>query len=185
MRTVTLLLAMVFSCTACGRTPAPPPADTGVPTPPPPAPKAPLTGELVHVGSAPAVFNAPAGWQRYPSGDWTRFKPADNAARLAFVTFDKPNESTRRLGQIAEQFELAEISWGEPRQEGLGKDQFAARAADSKSCTLKSGEACKMWYATVNPGGPEQILIVYLVVASKAAKEVPNARAAVQSLRRS
>lgn len=185
MRSSLVPFALALALVAC-RSSKPPPATDTQEAPPPatqaPA-KAPLTGELVTVGASQAVFNAPAGWQRYTVGDWTRFKAPDNGARLAFVTFDKPNESTRRIGEIAEQFELSEITWGEPRLEPLGKDQMNARAADSRSCTLKSGGPCRMWFATVNPGTPEQVLIVYLVASSRAEKEIPKARAAVQSLR--
>ena len=61
-----------------------------------------VTGELVDIPEAGVKFNAPGGWTRYPAGRWVRFKPADNGARLAFVTFDRPGESTALIGQISQ-----------------------------------------------------------------------------------
>ena len=129
-------------------------------------------------------FDAPAGWARVAAGDWIRFKPKDEFARLGFVTFDQRGEATRRIGQIAEQFELSNMTWGGAVDTTLGKDQFPAHAATSTSCTLKNGDPCTLWYATVNPGGPEQMLIVHLVNAAKGEKHGAAVKASVQSLRK-
>jgi hypothetical protein len=127
-------------------------------------------------------LDAPAGWVRVAAGDWIRFKPKDEFARLGFVTFDQKGEATRRIGQIAEQFELSNMSWGNAYDTTVGK--FPARAAASTSCTLKNGHNCVLWYATVNPGSAEQILVVHLVDMTKGEKHQAAVKASVQSLRK-
>lgn len=138
--------------------------------------------ETVHLPRAGVKLDPPAGWVKVAAGDWTRFKPNDEFARLGFVIFDKPGEATSRIGQIAGQFDLSNMSWGSAEDTTVG--HFSARAATAKTCTLKNGDPCFLWYATVNPGGAEQILIVYLVNLAKGEKHKAAVKASVQSLRK-
>jgi hypothetical protein len=140
------------------------------------------TPSTVRISRAGVKLDPPAGWVKVAAGDWTRFKPTDEFARLAFVVFDKPGEATSRIGQIAEQFELSNMSWGAASDTTVG--QFPARSATAATCTLKSGDPCFLWYATVNPGTPEQILVVYLVNQAKGEKHRAAVKASVQSLRK-
>ncbi len=149
-----------------------------------PAPAQQKTGELIVIPAARAQFNAPGGWTRKEVDGWMRFVPSDNMGRLAYVTFSHPNESTRRIGQIATQFELSALDWGSPTEETIGPDRFPARAASSRSCKLKNGDSCAVWYATVNPGGSTQLLVVYVVNTSRGALVLSHVRASVGSLRR-
>ena len=138
--------------------------------------------DTIKIPRAGVKLDAPSGWVKQSVGDWTRIKPTDEFARLEFVVFDKPHEATRRIGEIAEHFELSNMSWGS--QESTTVGAFPAQAASAKSCTLKNGDACHLWYATVNPGTAEQVLIVHLVNATKGEKHRGAVHACVQSLRK-
>ena len=140
------------------------------------------TPNTVHIPRAGVKLDPPAGWSKVAAGDWTRFKPSDEFARLGFVVFDKPHEATARIGEIASQFELSNMSWGGAQDTTVG--QFPAHSAQASSCTLKNGDPCFLWYATVNPGTPEQILVVYLVNLAKGEKHKAAVKASVQSLRK-
>jgi hypothetical protein len=141
-------------------------------------------GVLEKIPRAGVQFDAPTDWVRVAAGDWIRFKPKDEFARLGFVVFDKPHEATSRLGQMAEQFELSNLTWGSASDTAIGPHKFPGRMATATSCTLKNGDPCFLWYATVNPGTPEQILIAYLVNTAKGEKHREPVKASVQSLRK-
>lgn len=141
------------------------------------------TSDLVTVQKAGVEFNAPSGWTKYTDGDWTKFKPSDNYARLAFVVFDRPNESTSRIGQIAAQLGLGQITWsGDAKIETIGQGNFPARAGEGH-CQIGSDPGY-VWYATVNPGTSEQLLVVYAVNTTHGAFHKANAEAAIKSLRK-
>lgn len=146
------------------------------------------TGELVTIANAGLKFNIPGGWFAQPAGDWKLYKTPDNAARLGFVTFDKPNESTRRIGEISTALGLV-ISGGDWRptnDKAIGPHQLRLSTSGETpagSCkTAKTNEDCYTWYATVDSGRSTQLLIVYAVTNSSKAKHLPNVQAAVQSL---
>jgi hypothetical protein len=140
------------------------------------------TSSLVTMGNAGVQFNAPAGWVRYSDGDWTKFKPTDNTARLAFVTFDRPGEATSRIGQIAGQLGLSGIAWGDAKVGNIGPNALPARMGDG-SATLGSDPAY-VWYATINPGGAQQVLVVYAVNNRVGKFHQTNADAAVKTIRK-
>lgn len=140
------------------------------------------TATLITMGRAGVQFNSPSGWTRYNEGDWTKFKPTDNTARLAFVTFDRAGEATSRIGQIAGQLGLTGINWGDAKVGNIGPNSFPARMGDG-SATL-GGDPAYVWYATINPGGPQQVLVVYAVNNRIGKFHQPNADAAVKSIRK-
>jgi len=140
------------------------------------------TPSTVLIPRAGVKLDPPSGWVKVAAGDWTRFKPTDEFARLAFVVFDKPHEATSRLGQISEQFELSNLTWGGASDTTVGP--FPAHSAQAATCTLKNGDPCFLWYATVNPGTAEQVLVVYLVNQAKGEKHRAGVKASVQSLRK-
>lgn len=141
-----------------------------------------VTAELVKISQARAQLNAPAGWTKYESAAWTKFRPDDNLARLAFVSFSKPGDATARVGEIAAQLGLGQVTWGVGRSEMIGPDLLPARTGDG---TCKIGpDPCYVWYATVDAGGAERILIVYAVNSIAGSQHKSNAQAAVRSLRK-
>jgi hypothetical protein len=145
-----------------------------------------VTGELVTIPEAGLKFNAPGGWTRYPAGRWVRFKPADNGARLAFVTFDRPGESTALIGQISQNLDITSLDWRSVSQGTIGPNALPTPVTGETppgKCKLAStGEDCYAWYTTVNPGRSTQLLIVYTVVTAKSAVHKANAQAAIRSL---
>ncbi|RYE85660.1 MAG: hypothetical protein EOO75_16710 [Myxococcales bacterium] len=141
------------------------------------------TGELVTINEAGVKINAPGGWVRYPAGRWVRFKPSDNMARLAFVTFDRPGEATALIGQMASQLELGSVVWRADAENGtIGPDKLPARIGKGDCKIGASNEPCYVEYATVNPGRNTQLLVVYVVNTAKGAMHKANAQAAVASL---
>jgi hypothetical protein len=140
------------------------------------------TGELVTIPNAGVKFNAPGGWVQYPGGDWKRFKPSDSTARLAFVTFDRPGESTARIGQIAGQLDIGAVQWGSAHPSLIGPDKLKANIGDGKCKITGSTDECYVEYATVDTGKSTQLLIVYVVNLTKGAQNKANASAAIQSL---
>lgn len=140
------------------------------------------SSSVVTMGNAGVQFNAPSGWTRYSDGDWTKFKPTDNTARLAFVTFDRPGEATSRIGQIAGQLGLTGINWGDAKVGNIGPNSLPARMGDG-SASL-GGDPAYVWYATINPGGAQQVLVVYAVNNRIGKFHQPNADAAVKSIRK-
>lgn len=142
------------------------------------------TSDLFTISNAHTQFNAPAGWKQMKSGDWTQFMPADKLASLAFVTFDRPGESTSRIGQIASVLNVQNIAWGSPRSGTLGVNSFPSHMGDGTCTIAGTSDPCYVWYATVNPGGAEQVLIVYAVNTAKGSAHKANAKAAIDSLRK-
>lgn len=139
------------------------------------------TGELVSINEAGVKLNAPGGWIRYPAGRWVRFKPSDDMARLAFVTFDRPGESTALIGQMAGQLGIGSVNWRADAENGtIGPDKLPARIGKG-DCKI-GNDPCYVEYATVNPGRNTQLLIVYVVNTAKGAIHKANAQAAVASL---
>jgi len=115
--------------------------------------------EFLTIPSSAVEIEAPAGWARKQDGDWGLLTSPDKKAVLAFVAFSRPNESTARIGQISRVLGASTVNWGAPKRGTVGPDNMPANVADG-SC-LFNGQPSAISYATVNPGGSTQILVVY------------------------
>lgn len=148
---------------------APPPA-----TPPP--------SDYLLIPQTNVELKPPPGWKRDRKGEWGLFVSPDDHVVLAFVMFDKPGESTKKLGDVASVLGTTGIKWNSQKAISIGPDNFPAQAADG-SCKFPSGDG-QISYATVNPGVPQQVLVVYAMdkVATKASQE--EAANVVRSMRR-
>jgi hypothetical protein len=161
-----------------------PAAAPGHPPPPPPG-GGPALGEKVEIPQAMVVFNAPGGWKKdMHANGWALYKAPDNHARLGYVAFSQPGEATSRLGQLAETFDLSNLTWGSPTDGYVGRDRFPDHEGDTRSCTMKNGDPCDMKYMTINPGGSVQVMVVYLVNTAHGEALRSHAVASVNSLRR-
>lgn len=127
-------------------------------------------------------FQAPPGWTRKLTGDWGTFSSPNGKAVFAFTTFDRPNESTVKLGRAAGVLGVADVSWGTPTVGTLGPNAFTAHMAEG-SCNY-DGPGGYIWYATVNPGGSDQILLIYTVGARGTKAERDAALVSIKSLQR-
>jgi hypothetical protein len=127
-------------------------------------------------------FLAPPGWTKSLNGDWGTFKSPDGAAVFAFTTFTQPGESTVRLGQAAGVLGVNDVDWRNPRYDTVGRDGFPARAADG-SCNFR-GPGGYIWYATVNTGTSDQILLIYTVSSRGTQADKDGALTAIKSLQR-
>ena len=152
----------------------------GAPEAAPPPPQA--EPENLIIPNSQVVITAPPGWKRDKDGDWGILSSPDKKAMLAFVAFSKPNESTARIGQISRVLRASTIKWGSPKRGVVGPDQLPAQVAGG-SC-LFNGKDSSIEYATINPGGATQILVVYATNndVSPAVKE--QAMATFRSIRR-
>lgn len=142
------------------------------------------TGETVNMSSAKIKFDAPAGWVRRETGRWTQYMAPDKLASLAFVTFDKPGESTSLIGQMAGVLGVGAVSWqGSQSSANLGRGGFPSKIGEGTCQINGNGDPCYVWYATVNPGTSTQVLIVYAVNTKAGSHHKANAKASVDSLR--
>lgn len=127
-------------------------------------------------------FISPPGWTKNIKGDWGVFKSPDGAAVFAFTTFNQPGEATTRLGAAAGVLGVGEVDWRSPQAGTVGRDRFAARMAEG-SCNF-GGPGGYIWYATVNSGTSDQMLLIYTVSARGTKSHKDAALASIQSLQR-
>jgi hypothetical protein len=149
------------------------------PTPGPPANDEWITAQRPYV-----KFHPPAGWSTEITKDkeWGIFKSPTRDAVFAFTTFNQPGESTARLGRAASVLGVSDIDWRTPRYGTVGKDKFSARVGDG-TCNFK-GPNGYIWYATVDAGTSDQILLIFTVTATAPQSRRAEAQAAVDSLQR-
>lgn len=129
-------------------------------------------------------FRAPVGWSTEitQNKEWGIFKSPARDAVFAFTTFNQPGESTARLGKAASVLGVSDIDWRSPRAGTVGREHFNARVADG-SCNFK-GPGGYIWYATVDSGSSDQILLIFTVAASAPPARRAEAQAAIDSLQR-
>ena len=129
-------------------------------------------------------FHPPAGWSTEitPDKEWGVFKPPARDAVYAFTTFSRPGESTQRLSRAASVLGVTDIEWRQPRAGYIGRDRFSAHMADG-SCNFH-GPGGYIWYATVNAGTADQMLLIFAVAAGAPKARREEAEAAIESLQR-
>ena len=132
-------------------------------------------------------FTPPAGWEQEQKNEWTIVHiPPDASgnieALISFVTFNRPGESTAKLGALSGVFGLNSIKWGEREFLELASG-FPATGAGG-TCKDSRGVPCEIHYLTINPGGSEQILFVYIVDGDKAEAHKQQAVAALKTLKK-
>jgi hypothetical protein len=137
------------------------------PPPPPPPPPKQADDKWITVDRPYVKFVAPPGWSTKTSEGWGVFKSPDDQAVFAFTTFNRPGESTVKLGAAANVMGLGEVYWTKSGFTTVGKEAFSARYGEGE-CNYR-GPNGYIWYATVDPGGSDQILLIYTV--SKAGNE--------------
>lgn len=129
-------------------------------------------------------FRAPAGWSTQITSDkeWGIFKSPTHDAVFAFTTFNQPGESTARLGRATGVLGVTDVDWRNPRYGTVGRDHFSARIGDG-SCNFH-GPGGYIWYATVDAGSSDQILLIFTVSARAPSNRRAEAQAAIDSLQR-
>jgi hypothetical protein len=127
-------------------------------------------------------FLAPPGFNKDLKGDWGVFTSKDGAAVFAFTTFNQPGESTARLGKAAQVLGVDDVQWGVPKGATIGTDNFKARMGEG-TCRF-NGPGGYIWYATVNPGSTDQILLIYTVSARGGEQHKNAVLASIRSLQR-
>jgi hypothetical protein len=149
-----------------------------------PLPTTPPAGEGTWITSErPFVkFLSPPGWRKDLKGDWGVFTSTDGAAVFAFTTFNQPGESTARLSKAAWVLGVDGIQWGSPTGGTVGSDNFKARMGEG-TCRF-NGPGGYIWYATVDSGTSDQILLIYTVSASGSKAHKDAVLTSIRSLQR-
>ncbi len=129
-------------------------------------------------------FHPPAGWttEITPDKEWGIFKSPARDAIYAFTTFNHPGESTARLGKATTVLGVTDVTWGARRATVIGRERFEARTGDG-SCNFH-GPGGYIWYATVNAGTQDQILLIFTVAAGAPKARRDEAEASIDSLQR-
>jgi hypothetical protein len=161
--------------------PTPTVANNDTPPPPPPQPQKPQS-EWIPVDRPYVKFLSPPGWSVKIDGGWGVFKSPDNQAVFAFTTFNRPGESTVKLGAAANVMGLGEVYWTASGPTTVGKEGFAAHYGEGQ-CNFH-GPNGYIWYATVDPGGAEQILLIYTVSTAGNQTHKDAVLTAIKSLQR-
>ncbi|MBK8258724.1 MAG: hypothetical protein IPK82_39460 [Polyangiaceae bacterium] len=130
-------------------------------TPTPPPPPAQPEGTWITSDRPYVKFLSPPGWNKNIKDDWGVFTSPDGQAVFAFTTFNRPGQSTVKLGAAANVMGLGEVLWTKSGYTNVGREQFAARFGEGE-CNFH-GPNGYIWYATVDPGGADQILLIYTV----------------------
>jgi hypothetical protein len=142
----------------------------------PPAATPTIQRDTIQFPSAQIQFEAPHNWAKKHISGWTVFQPQDRLATLAFVTYDRPNESTRRIGQINRVLGFKRMIWGARKVYKVGKGNYKGTGGDG-TCVFKSGSThCYAWYSTVETNTPQKLLIVYTLTLPKG-KQLHHAEA--------
>ena len=138
--------------------------------------------KVIKLKHAKMEFNHPGnGWMEVKKGAWTLFRPNDKSATLAFVEFDKPGESTQRIGQIADNLDLSDVKWkGDQKKVKVGPDKLDGMHAEG-TCKQNKKD-CEVEYYTV----AGEVLIVFAqdIDAKKANKWEKMADKSVDTLRK-
>lgn len=151
---------------------------------PAPKPTATVNDNWITAEHPYVKFLAPAGWSTQITDDkhWGIFRSPKKDAVLTFTTFNRPGESTVRLGKAASVLGVTDINWNAPRWGTVGKDKFEAHVGDG-SCNFE-GPGGYTWYATVNTGTADQILLIFSVASNAPKARRAEAQAAIDSLQR-
>jgi hypothetical protein len=143
----------------------------------------PKADKVITLRQAKMEFNHPgAGWKRVQKGKWDIFRPNDKTGVLAFVEFDKPGESTERLGEMASRLDLSHLDWkGKPHPKVIGKDKLKAMHAEG-TCKFDGKHPGEIEYYTIE--GAVLVVYAHLTDTKKAAKHEKVATKTVHTLRR-
>jgi hypothetical protein len=145
-----------------------------------PAPAAP---EWITHPPSGTKFHAPPGWKQLKDEDTMVFVSPDNKAVLAFESYPAGTDPGATIMIVARKLKLDDLDWKGGTKEGkFGKDAIPGRFAEG-TCSFK-GEQSSYSYATLNPGGPKQILIIYAVQKSASDARKQEAIDTIKSLQR-
>jgi hypothetical protein len=128
-------------------------------------------------------FNHPgAGWTHRKMGAWHIFRPNDRTGVLGIVEFDRPDEDTSRIGEMAMRLELSNIRWqGTPDRRRVGPQRLKARFAEG-SCRLENNHPGEIEYYSIE--GAVLIVYAHQIDAKKARRHEKVATKSVHTLRR-
>jgi hypothetical protein len=160
------------------------PAETPESTDPPvEVPKA--TNNTYTLSSAGVQFDIPAGWKKKFINGWNVFQPDDRMATLGFVTYSRPYESTRRIGQINRILGYKQIRWGSRTRYKVGRGGAYDGQGGQGTCQFKNGSTnCMAKYATIETNKPVKLLIFYtLSLPTGETKHGNLARGSLESIR--
>jgi predicted Zn-dependent protease len=127
-------------------------------------------------------FLAPVGWNERTSRDAVAFFAPDKTAVIAVGSYDKNKDPSATIMATARELGLTDLDWhGGTKQSSL--NGIPARTAEG---TCKSnGQPAEYGYATLTPGGPQNLLLIYAVLKSAPQDRRQEAIQSFRSFRRS
>jgi hypothetical protein len=136
------------------------PPETSENTDPPAEKPQEASGKWV-LNTANVRFETPPGWKKKFINGWNVFQPADRLATLGFTTYSRPNESTRRIGQINKVLGFRQMFWGGRRSYIIGRGRFRGQGGQG-ACQFKSGSThCFAKYSTIETNQPVKLVMFY------------------------
>ncbi len=154
-----------------------------LPPPPPPSPVVtapPQPTTFVHRGSK-TQLRAPVGWTQRKGGSWVAFSAPDKTAILALDSYPRGKDPSATIMKVARELGLVDIDW-KGGTKGFSINGIPAKSADG-TCKV-SGRPAVYSYATLTPGGPENILVIYAVEDRAPAERRQQAAQSLRSIRR-
>ncbi len=141
---------------------------------------APQPSWFVHKASG-TEFLAPDGWAQKHGKSSVAFFAPDHTAVIAVGSYDKTKDPSATIMVTARELGLTDLGFKHAAKPG-SINGIPARTADG---TCKSnGAPAEYGYATLTPGGPENLLLIYAVLKSAPPAREQEAVASFKSFKR-
>lgn len=133
-----------------------------------------------HRGSGTKLL-APVGWIRKTGGSWVAFASPDKTAVLAFDSYPRGKDPSSTIMKVARELGLVDIDW-KGGTKALSINGISGKTADG-NCKV-SGQPALYSYATLTPGGEENVLVIYAVEQRAPAQRRQEAAQSLRSISR-
>lgn len=126
-------------------------------------------------------LTAPVGWSQKSGGSWVAFSAPDKTAVLALDSYPRGKDPSATIMKVARELGLVDIDW-KGGTKSITINDIPGKTADG-SCKV-GGQPALYSYATLTPGGQENILVLYAVEQRAPAQRRQEASQSLRSIRR-
>lgn len=152
---------------------------------PPPPPQQPVVSTpqpswFTHRSSGTQLI-APVGWAQRQGDSWVAFTAPDKSAVLALDSYPKGKDPSATIMKVARGLGLVDIDW-KGGNKTLTINGIPGKTADG-TCKV-GGQSAIYSYATLTPGGQDNILVLYAVEDRAPAQRRQEAAQSLRSIRR-
>lgn len=153
--------------------------------PPPPPVQQPVVSTpqptwFTHTSSGTQLI-APVGWSQRRGDGWIAFSAPDKSAVLALDSYPKGKDPSATIMKVARALGLVDIDW-KGGTKSLTINGIPGKTADG-TCKV-GGQSAIYSYATLTPGGADNILILYAVEDRAPVQRRQEASQSLRSIRR-